>query len=114
MKKDRLKALSNGGIFRNGDGHRIQISFVGNQKYTNPNRIKYPQVKFIEDFKNTILGKFLNSTDVVVTKLFKSYQADENSNNHKAGITKLTDVLYYQFFKFINNEIYKEQPIDIS
>ena len=114
-EKDRLKLLSEiGGIFRSGGEYRIQISFFGNQNYTNSNGIKYPQVKFTEDCKNTILGKYFNSTDVVVTKLFKSYQLDENSNNYKAGITELTDVLYYQFFPFINNKIDKDQPIDIG
>ena len=110
-----LKDLSeNGGLFSSDSGYRIQISFVGNQNYSNPNGIKYPQVKFTEDCKNTILEKFVNSTDVVVAKLFKSYQQGEDSNNYKAGITHLTDVLYYQFFPFINNLIDKNQPIDIA
>ena len=113
--KDILNDLSeNGGIFRYDDGYRIQISFIESQNYSNPNGIKYPQVKFSEDCKKTILEKFVNSTDIVVTKLFKSYSLDENSNNYIAGITQLTDVLYYQFFPFINNLIDKNQPIDIA
>ena len=113
-EKDILKALSeNGGKHQNAAGYTIQISFIENQAYSY-NGIKFPQVKFTEDCKETIKGKFFNTSDIVVAKLFKSYLLDENSENYKAGVTELTDVLYYQFFPFTNNLIDKNNPIDIA
>ena len=114
-EQERIKLISNkGGITHTEDGYGIQISLIGNQSYTDSQNIKFPQVNITEDCKNTIKEKYNNASDVIVTKLFTTFPLDENTVNYKVGITEFTDVLYYQFFPFINNVIENTKPIDIS
>jgi hypothetical protein len=89
-----------------------QISFIGNQA-NEINNFKFPQVNVTDECKSKILDKY-KATDVVVAKIFKVYDFPTNSNNYKAGIESIIDVIYYQFFPFISGQADKNQPIDIS
>ena len=111
----KLKELSSvGGIYKTVDDYTIQISCIGYQSYTNLNGLKFPQVNVTQDCINSIKQKFTDASDIIVVKIFREYELDINTQNYIAGITKLTDVIYYQFFPFINNEIVTSQQIDIS
>ena len=111
----KLKELSSvGGTYKTVNDYTIQISFIGNQSYTNLNGLKFPQVNVTQDCINSIKQKYTDASDIIVVKIFREYELDINTPNYIAGITKLTDVIYYQFFPFINKEIVTSQQIDIS
>ena len=105
---------SKGGIYKTEGQYSIQISYIDNQSFTSDIAVKYPQVKISQNCINKIKEKYTDTKDVIVTKLFTTYSFEESSTNYIAGITKLTDVIYYQFFPFINNKIDTSKPIDIS
>ena len=110
-----IESLSdNGGIYSTEDDYSFQISFIGSQSHTTSTGVKFPQVNVTSDCINTIKEQITGTKDIIVIKLFTTYTLDINSANYLAGITKLTDVIYYQFFPFINNKIDTSQPIDIS
>ena len=91
-----------------------QISFLGNQANEN-NNYKFPQVNVTDECKKKIIDKY-KAADIVVAKIFKIFDFPTNSNNYKAGVTSIIDVIYYQLFPFIkeNDKADKSQPIDIS
>lgn len=89
-----------------------QISFIGNQA-NEINNFKFPQVNVTDECKNKILENY-KATDIVVAKIFKVYDFPTNSNNYKAGIESIIDVIYYQLFPFINGNPDGSKPIDIS
>ena len=110
-----LKELSTeGGITKTEDNYSIQISYVEKQSFTNSIAVKFPQVNITHDCIKKIKEKYTDTTDIIVTKLFTTYSLGTDSVNYMAGITRLTDVLYYQFFPFKNNIIDISQPFDIS
>ena len=104
---------SKGGKYETDGEYSYQISYSQNQSFTSSLALKFPQVMVTKDCINSIKQKY-NATEVIVTKIFKKYNFDIDSSNYKAGVTNLTDVIYYQFFPFINDKIDKNQPIDIS
>jgi len=91
-----------------------QISFLGNQA-NEINNYKFPQVNVTDECKKKIIDKY-KAADIVVAKIFKIFDFPTNSNNYKAGVTSIIDVIYYQLFPFIkeNDKADKSQPIDIS
>ena len=115
--QQKIKLLSNDASMRETDNdgiYSIQISFIGNQSYTDDKGLNYPQVKVSDDCKNKMLAKYTNTTNIVVSKLFKKIEQEEDTVNEKAGITHLTEVLYYQFFPYVNKLIGTNNPFDIS
>ena len=115
--QQKIKLLSNDASMRETDNdgiYSIQISFIGNQSYTDDKGLNYPQVKVSDDCKNKMLAKYTNTTNIVVSKLFKKIEQEEDTVNEKAGITHLTEVLYYQFFPYANKLIGTNNPFDIS
>ena len=99
-------------ISTDGNNYCGQISFLGNQ-VNEINNFKFPQVNVTDECKSKILENS-QATDIVVAKIFKIYDFPANSDNYKAGVTSIIDVIYYQFFPFKNDNIDKDHPIDIS
>ena len=113
LTKADLSAKGGSYAFSN-DGTKYcgQISFIGNQ-VNEINNFKFPQVNVTDDCKTKILEKY-KAADIVIAKIFKIHDFAANSNNYKAGIESIIDVIYYQFFPFINGKADNNQPIDIS
>ena len=113
--QDLLAALSRkGGIYDTDGEYGYQISFIENQAYTDFQGTKFPQVNVTNECKDIIKSLSENISNVIVTKIFKLHSFNIDSNNYHAGITDITDVIYYQFFPFKNNKIEKSSPVDIS
>ena len=102
--QDLLAALSRkGGIYDTDGEYGYQISFIENQAYTDSQGTKFPQVNVTNECKDIIKSLSENISNVIVTKIFKLHSFNIDSNNYHAGITDITDVIYYQFFPFKNN-----------
>ena len=102
-----------GGYTNTADVYGIQISYIESQAYTNSQNVKFPQVIISDNCKKKIKEDY-KAEHIIVTKLFTTYDFPSTSNNYKAGITKITDVLYYKFYPLINDLIDTSKSIDIS
>ena len=84
-----------GGYTYTEDEFGIQISFIEKQSYTDSQNIKFPQIILTDDCKNKIIEK-LKPEALIVTKVFTTFSFDSSTKNNKVGITKISDVLYYE------------------
>ena len=107
---------SKGGIYEistitgsiNSYDYAYQISFLNNQ-YIESSGVKFPQILISNECKKTIISFYTGSTDILVTKIFKPVNLLLDTTTYK-----ITDVIFYQFFPFKNNQMDSNEPIDIT
>ena len=80
------------------------ISYIDNQLEVSCNDLKLPQINITQECISKINGKY-NPSNIIVTTVFKKIEFGSNSDNYKAGIYGITDVLSYQLFVVKNNQI---------
>ena len=80
------------------------ISYIDNQLKVSCNDLKLPQINITQECISKINEKY-NPSNIIVTTVFKIIEFGTNSDNYKAGIYGITDILSYQLFVVKNNQI---------
>ena len=99
--RDNLEQyLKNGGIFDCDNTYCTQISLM-NSQYLDNQVQKFPQILFV----NT-------ESDKVIVKIFKKHKFSETSNNYNAGISAISDIVYFNLYDF-GNQLISTEPLSL-
>ena len=100
--RDNLEQyLKNGGIFDCDNTYCTQISLM-NSQYLDNQVQKFPQILFV----NT-------ESDKVIVKIFKKHKFSETSNNYNAGISAISDIVYFSLYHF-GNQLISSDPLSLT
>ena len=80
--------------YTNDKNYYYLISYVDKQAGFDDS-IEYPKVIISDDCIKKIKSENENDDDIIVEKIFRKV---ENDDNNEAGITDITDIIYYKFY----------------
>lgn len=99
--RDNLEQyLDKGGIFDCDNTYCTQISLI-NSQYIDNQVQKFPQILFSK-----------TETNKVVVKIFKKHKFSETSNNFNAGISAISDIVFFNLYDFVD-QIISTEPINL-
>ena len=107
-----LADLEMEGIFDNKGDYYYQITYVDNQIVTK-NGINYPKVEISEKCIQKLRSAETEKS-IVIAKIFRIIEYSDPQINYLAGIQKLTDIVYYQFFYLAADETSLNDEINIA
>ena len=97
-------------------GYCGHISYINDQLKNSCTEMKLPQINITNECRDKIIEKYKDSgaTNIIVTSIFKKNNFAQNTENYKAGIYGITDIIAYQFFVCSANAIISTEIEDIK
>ena len=99
IRSNLISINNDGGFSTIYDNYYYQCSTVDKQEGLLNGDIRLPQLKLSNTCLNHLKDKYHNQT-IIISKIFRKKQLQKNT---EAGITDLTDIMYYEFFS-VNEE----------
>lgn len=97
------KILKSGGLSDCDSDYCYQISYIDSQYVKNQEK-KYPQIILTDKCIKNLMNSY-EASNLIITKIFIKNSFPKDSNNYKAGIIAISDIIFYQIFPYVNKRI---------